>query len=123
MNGKKNWYVVDGWLPVREEQERDEYVGHESLMILNCNEIDAAIQMDIYFPDRDPIENIPLKVPAKRTRCFRMENQADIGGVELKRLEDYSIRIRSDVEVVVQFGRMDVTQKNLAYIGLIGYSE
>lgn len=123
MNGKKNWYIVDGWIPVGEEEKREEYCGHESLMILNCNDQDAKIYLDIFFPDKDPVENIELIVPAKRSRCFRMEKPDMIGGVKLKRLEDYSMRVRSDIEVVVQFGRMDVTQKNLSYIGLIGYSE
>ena len=123
MNGKKNWYIVDGWLPVKKEQDREEYFGHESLMVLNCNDKEAKIHLDIFFPDKDPIKNIELTVPANRTRCFRMEQPDNIGGIVLENLKDYSIRVRSDIEVVVQFGRMDVTQKNLAYCNLIGYSE
>ena len=43
--------------------------------------------------------------------------------MELGRLCQYSLRVRSEKEVVVQFGRMDVTQPNCSYIGLMGYSE
>ena len=35
----------------------------------------------------------------------------------------YSLRIRSDVGVVVQYGRMDINQSNLAYIATLGYPE
>lgn len=123
MNGKKNWYVVDGWIPVQNEENNEQYVGHEALIVLNCNDNDANLFLDIYFEDKEPIENIELKVPAKRVRCFRMEQPDHIGGVVLGRLDQYSLRIRSDIEVITQFGRMDVTQKNLAYMSLMGYSE
>ena len=39
------------------------------------------------------------------------------------RLQQYALRVRSDVEIVVQFGRMDVTQPNCSYIGLMGHGE
>ena len=51
------------------------------------------------------------------------EKPEEIGGVTLGRLQQYALRVRSDVEIVVQFGRMDVTQPNCSYIGLMGYSE
>ena len=50
-------------------------------------------------------------------------NPDDVGGVVLGRQEQYSLRFRSDVNVVIQYGRMDLAQPNLAYIGLMGYSE
>ena len=34
-----------------------------------------------------------------------------------------ALRLRSNVEAVVQYGRMDVTQANLAYIGTMAYPE
>ena len=122
-NGKKNWYVVDGWIPRQKITEESGYEGHEALIILNCNEVDAEIYVDFYFEDKEPIENVRLVIPAKRVKCFRMDKPEEIGGVVLGRLYQYSIRVRSDVEVVVQFGRMDVTQPNCSYIGLMGYSE
>ena len=32
----------------------------------------------------------------------------EFGGVEIGRLRQYSLRVRSDRDVVVQFGRMDI---------------
>jgi hypothetical protein len=52
-----------------------------------------------------------------------MDKPEQFNGVKLERLYQYSLRVRSKLEVVVQFGRMDVTQPNCAYIGLMGYSE
>lgn len=68
-------------------------------------------------------EGVEVVVSAKRVKCFRMDKRDEVGGVELGRLNQYSLRVRSEKEVVVQFGRMDVTQLNCSYIGLMGYSE
>ena len=52
-----------------------------------------------------------------------MDHPSEIGGIEIDRLYQYALRFRSNIEVVIQYGRMDVTQPNLAYIGAIAYSE
>jgi hypothetical protein len=121
--GKKTWYIADGWIPAEGKKEQANYVGHEAVIILNAQEQDANIRMDIYFEDKEPWEDIEVTVPAKRVRCLRMDNPADTGNRSLRRYEQYALRLRSDVPIVVQFGRMDTTQPNLAYIGLMGYGE
>jgi hypothetical protein len=98
------------------------FEGHEAIMILNCQDRPAQVLMDVYFEDREPLEGIKLAVPARRIKCFRMDHPGEIGGVEIRRLEQYALRFRSDVEVIVQYGRMDVTQDNLAYIGMMGHA-
>ena len=122
-NGKKNWYIVDGWMPAQKAMENSGYEGHECLMILNCNDKDAEVFVDVYFEDREPIENLKFIVPAKRIKSIRMDKPEQFNGVKIERLYQYSLRVRSKLNVVVQFGRMDVTQPNCAYIGLMGYSE
>ncbi len=121
--GSKVWYVADGWMPLKNKTEDAGYEGHEAIMILNSSDKDAEVLMDIYFEDKEPIEGIKLIAPAKRVKCFRMDHPDEIGGVEIDRLYQYALRFRSDIEVVVQYGRMDVTQENLAYIGAMGYPE
>lgn len=121
--GKKNWYIVDGYLPYAGEVKNGNFQGHEAVMILNCNEVSAKVYMDIYYEEKDPVKDILIEVGAERVKCLRMDNPADVGGVVLGRQEQYSLRFRSDVNVVIQYGRMDLAQPNLAYIGLMGYSE
>ena len=123
MDGKKSWYIPDGWIPRQKAGEESGYEGHEALIVLNCNEEEAKIRIDFYFEDKAPIENVMFTVGGKRVKCFRMDKPEEIGGVTLGRLQQYALRVRSDVEIVVQFGRMDVTQPNCSYIGLMGYSE
>jgi hypothetical protein len=118
--GSRVWYVADGWMPLAQASQSAGYAGHEAIMILNPQDVDADIQMDIYFEDRDPITNVPLSVAARRIKCFRLDHPNEIAGVDLPRLTQYALRFRSNVNVVVQYGRMDVTQPNLAYIGMMG---
>jgi hypothetical protein len=119
--GSKLWFVADGYLPLQARTDNSGFEGHEAIMILNCNERPARILMDVFFEDREPIEGIELGVPGRRIKCFRMDHPAEIGGVAIKRLEQYALRFRSDVEVIVQYGRMDISQPNLAYIGMMGH--
>jgi len=110
-------------MPLKNTAPAPGYEGHEAIMILNCSNEQAVVLMDIYFEQQEPIEGIRITVPAKRIKCIRMDHPEEIGGTKIERLFQYALRFRSNVEVVVQYGRMDVTQPNLAYIGTMGYAE
>lgn len=122
-NGAKNWFVVDGYLPYKGAVDTNNFEGHEAIMILNCHDQQAEVFMDIYYEDREPDENIRLVVDPRRVKCIRMDHPEEIGGIQLARQLQYSLRFRSSIEVVIQYGRMDIAQPNLAYIGLMGYSK
>jgi len=119
--GYKLWYIADGWLPRKDKNGNPDFESHEAIMILNCNEKNAEIMMDIYYEDKDPIKNIKLEVPARRVKCFRMDHPEEIGGIKIKSLEQYALRFKSNIEVIVQYGKIDLTQPNLAYVGLMGF--
>ncbi|MFC5407177.1 sensory rhodopsin transducer [Cohnella soli] len=121
--GAKNWYVVDGYLPYKGKGDYDSLEGHEAIMILNCQDTDAEILMDIFYENREPDRDIKLLASARRVKCIRMDHPEEIGGIVLDRQLQYSLRFRSEVNVIIQYGRMDIAQPNLAYIGMMGYSE
>jgi hypothetical protein len=123
MSGKKQWYIVDGYRPSPTPDPKAEYVGHESVMILNTNDCDAHILISIYFEDRDPVENIPYVVSAKRIRCFKTDDSEVLGGLSIGVGVQYSMEIKSDVGIIVQYGRLDVQQSNMAYMALMAQSE
>ena len=123
MNGKKNWYIVDGYRPPYQPYDTGCYEGHESFMILNCNESAAHVLIDVYFEDTDPVEGISLTIPPKRVKTFRSDDFEILNGLKLAVGRQYSMRFRSDLEIVVQYGRCDVAQANLAYMALMGYAE
>jgi len=120
-DGAKTWYIADGWLPLKNSVPDANLEGHEAIMILNYQDINAEIFVDVFFEDREPLEEIKLSVPAKRIKCFRIDKPEYLNGVSIERLTQYALRLRSSIEVIVQYGRMDVTQPNLAYIGMMAF--
>lgn len=123
MSGKKTWFVVDGYQPPKYEGEIKDYEGHECIMILNSNEEDAHCLIDIYYMDRAPVLGIPYTAAAQRISAFRSNDKSVFKNSELTVSQQYSLRVRSDVGVIVQYGRMDINQTNLAYIATLGFSE
>jgi len=123
MNGKQKWYIVDGYRPPLKPDGASCYEGHESFMVLNCNESEAHVFIDVYFEDIDPVEGISLTIPPKRVKTFRSDDIDILNGLKLAVGQQYSMRFRSDLDIVVQYGRCDVAQSNLAYMALMGYAE
>lgn len=95
--------------------------GHESLIVLNMNDADAAVTITLYFTDKDPIVLPPATVLARRVRCFRLDKEDDIG-IQLPRQTQYALRLNSNIPVVAQYGRLDTRQQNMAFYTVMGYS-
>ncbi len=121
MNGAKNWFFADGYLPAKTGSGAME--SHEALMLFNTLPDQVAVRLDIYFSDRPPIRDIRLTVPGERVISLRLDHPDDIGGAVIPALTQYALRVRADHEIVVQFGRLDVTQPNLSYYVGVGYHE
>ncbi len=116
--GAKVWLVPDAYLP---EKISDELPGHEAVCILNTSEQPAHVVLTFYFEDRDPIRDVRVTVGAERTLHLRLDKPEMLNGVQLPRLVPYAIRLQSDIPIVVQHSRLDVTQPNLALFTTIAY--
>jgi hypothetical protein len=119
--GAKTWYFPDGFLPEKTTDSTLE--AHEALMVLNTNLVPAHIRLDFYFEDLEPARDIPITVGAERCTYFRFDDPEHIGGLKIPSMTQYGLRVRSDVNIVAQFGRLDTTQSNLAYYVNVGYWE
>ena len=118
--GKPSWIIPDCELPPPGEGELK---GHESVIVVNDNDSPVTIAVTLYFVDRDCIDTIKWTVGAKRVRCFRMNNLDDMCGVEIPLETQYAMKLESDGNIVVQYGRLDNRQVNLAYYTTLGYAE
>ncbi len=116
--GKRTWFFPDGDLPEPGEKGPTGYFGHESLVILNPNEPDAAITLTVYFPDEPPRVLNAGSVRGQRVRCIRTNEPID--GFQIP-TGQYALKIEASVGIICQIGRMDVTQANLAYYTTMGY--
>ncbi len=118
-SGARIWYFPDGYLP--EKVGGGPMEAHEALMLLNPNTSVANVKLDIYFDDQDPVKDIPVEVGSERVKTLRLDHPEDLRGLRIPPLKQYAIRVRSDIPIVAQFGRVDTTQVNLAYYGCMGY--
>jgi hypothetical protein len=116
--GRRTWIFPDTELPPAGDSLLK---GHESIIILNMNPRPARVVLTLYFTDRPPQALSPVEVEAQRVRCLRLDNPADIG-VAVARETQYAVKVRADRPVVVQYGRLDARQTNLAYYTTMGYA-
>lgn len=121
-NGALTWLIPDAYLA--EPTDDDPIMkNHEAICILNATPDDAHLEIDFYFEDRDPIENVKLTVPAKRCPHLRMDKPEQLGGHEIPFDVPYGVRIRSDVPIVVQYSRMYASGGNIdSVITTMAYS-
>jgi hypothetical protein len=116
--GKREWVFPDTELPPPGDSLLK---GHESIIVLNMGSRPADVTLTLFFADRDPVRLTPVQVGARRVRCLRLDREGEIGfRVPLE--TQYAVRVSADRPVVVQYGRLDPRQPNLAYYTTMGYS-
>ena len=113
--GRRVWFFPDGDIP---PPGRGRLKGHESLIVLNPNDRDAAVTVTVYFTDGEPVRAPAQAVKARRVRCFRTDE--GIGGCRIP-CGQYALKVESTVPVICQIGRMDVRQPNLVYYTVMGF--
>jgi len=119
--GKKIWVFPDGDIPAPGDKEP---YGHESLVILNPNKEDALISMNVYYTDEEPVKDITITVVGERVRCVRLDKETGDNDQKVEiPFGQYALKLESNIPVVAQIGRMDVTQPNLAYYTVMGYGQ
>ena len=116
--GKKEWIIPDCELPPEGEGILK---GHESVIIVNDTCETAHIRVKLFFTDKPCYDAITWTVEPQRVRCFRMNNTEDMCGYVVERETQYAMGLYADTEIVVQYGRLDNRQVNLAYYTTLGY--
>lgn len=118
--GRKNWVIPEGYIPTYSNSTGRELLSHEAVCILNASDLDAHVNITIFFSDQEPVGPYQIIVPARRTKHLRfndLENPKPIPkGV------DYSSLIESDVEIVVQHTRLDSRQAANALMTTIAFA-
>jgi hypothetical protein len=88
--------------------------------VLNVGDKDAHLVFTLFFEDRPPMENIQVTVKARSDRHIGMHKPEQLGA-KVPRDTCYGIAIDSDVPVIVQYSRLDVTQPNFTLMTTIPY--
>ena len=116
--GKKNWIIPDCELPPEGEGVLK---GHESVIIVNDSNKPAIIKVKLYFADKECYNGITWTVEPQKVRCFRMNNVEDMCGFVVPMETQYAMKLESTETIVVQYGRLDNRQTNLAYYTTLAY--
>ena len=118
--GKKNGIIPDCELPQAGEGVLK---SHESVIIVNDNDKDVKIKVTLFFVDTPCYDKIEWTVKAKSVRCFRMNNPDDMSGYKVPYDTQYAMKVESNGKIVLQYGRLDNRQTNLAYYTTLGYAD
>ncbi|MBR2374904.1 MAG: hypothetical protein IKA88_01305 [Clostridia bacterium] len=116
--GKKNWVIPDCELPPEGEGVLK---GHESVVIVNDSNKKAVIKVTLYFVEDAAYENITWEVEPKKVKCFRMNNVEHMCGYVVPLETQYAMKLESSQPIVVQYGRLDNRQTNLAYYTTLAF--
>lgn len=118
MIGKKEWIIPDGFMS---DTKSDTYVSHEAVCVLNLNDSDANVEIEIYFEKEEPLLGFSAVCEAKRCNHIRLDKIASKDGIKIPHEVPYAIYVKSNVPIVVQHSRMDVSQPNMTLMTTIAY--
>lgn len=120
--GKTLWAIAEGYIPAHSTNGDDpRYLSHETACMLNTGNVDARVEIMIYFTDREPAGPYTLTVPARRTIHLRFNDLCDPEAIPLD--TPYASVIRASVPIVVQHTRLDSRQSALALLSTIAYGD
>lgn len=119
--GSTHWAIPEGFIPSESLPHTGRpLLSHEAACILNANDVDAHVEITLYFVDQDPIGPYRVTVPARRTMHQRFNELDDPQPVPLD--TDYASTIVSDVPIVVQHTRLDSRQATFSLMSTMAYA-
>lgn len=119
MEGAKTWYIPDGFYPT---VSNGLYPSHESICVLNPGTKDASIEITLYFEEDEKRSGFKVECKAERGKHIRMDKLKDMHGAGVPIGVPYAMMVRSDVEIIVQYSRMDTSQAELTLMTTMAYS-
>lgn len=119
--GRKLWAIPEGYIPGWSNGPQPEFLSHETVCILNASDLDAHVEITVFFSDREPAGPYRVTVDARRTLHLRFNDLKDPEPIPLA--TDYASVIESDVPVVVQHTRLDSRQAENALLSTMAWSE
>lgn len=118
--GKKTWLIPDCFL---HSVSKNEQVSHEAICVLNTSDIDAMINLTLFYENRDKIEGeFSSQCKAGRTHHIRLDKIVSKSGEKIERDVPYAILVESNTPIVVQYSRLDTSEVEMALMTTMAYS-
>jgi hypothetical protein len=119
--GRRRWAIAEGYIPTYGHGKEPEFTSHETACILNASDLEAHVEITVFFTDREPAGPYRITVGARRTKHVRFNDLDD--PEPIPKGIDYASVIESDVPIVVQHTRLDSRQAESALLTTIAFSE
>ena len=116
--GKKVWVIADGYM---NHTQKGNFESHEAVCVLNISGKVAQIEITVYFEDQDPISGFRAVCENNRTNHIRLDKIINDIGEKIPYEKPYALLVKSDVPIVVQHSRMDVSQPEMTLMTTIAY--
>lgn len=117
--GRKVWAIPGGHIPLRTTGPEPEETSSDTVCLLNTGDRDAAVEIRVYYEDREPVGPYRLTVPARRTRHIRFNDLIDPEPIPLD--TDFAAVVISDLPIVVLFARKDTSQAENAIAATLAF--
>jgi hypothetical protein len=118
--GKTEWVIPAGHIPLHSTGAEPAFTSHDKISVLNTGRQPAKLQLTFFYADEDPIGPYGCQVAGLRIRKIRINDLIDPLPVFLDR--PYSLVVRSNRPVVVQFSRQSTGQRSCALGGGMAFA-
>jgi len=116
--GKKTWLIPDTYL---NSVSKNQSPSHESVCVINTSVIDAKIKLTLFFEDREKRDDFESFCGAGKTHHIRLDKIRSKSGEPIPKDVPYAILLESNVQVVVQYSRLDTSAAEMALMTTIAY--
>jgi len=117
--GKKTWLIPDTFL---NSISKNDSLSHEAICVINTSDVDADIQLTLFFEDRDPDTSFKSFCGAQRTHHIRMDKIRSAEGKSIQHDVPYAVLVESNTPIVVQYSRLDTSCGGMALMTTIGFA-
>lgn len=121
MMGEKLWIIPGGLIPSLSHGPEPECTSRDVIAVLNTNDSDVKLEIWIYYEHSTPIGPHEIFVEARRCRKIWLNNLIEPEAIPLN--IPYSIEVRANQPVVIQFTRQDTSFSERTQTGTIAYAE
>ena len=119
--GRMRWIIPEGFIPSESLPGAGRpLISHEAACMLNAGDEEAAVEIMVYFTDREPVGPYRVTVGARRTLHLRFNELDDPAPVP--RDTDYASVISSNVPIVVQHTRLDSRRAQFALLSTMAFA-
>jgi hypothetical protein len=116
--GKKTWLIPDTYL---NSISKNKNPSHESICVVNTSDVDAKIKLTLFFEDREKRDDFESFCGAGKTHHIRMDKIRSVNGESVPKDVPYAVLVESNIEIVVQYSRLDTSAAEMALMSVIAY--